>query len=70
MQGYLPLETFRKNSYLSGSRCTLQSYNREGDPENVPWLIKMGTQWSAKDLETFNVEIKNGQVFVDVLKSQ
>jgi hypothetical protein len=40
------------------------------DPENVPWLIQKGTQWSAKDLETFNVEIKNGQVFVDVVKSQ
>ncbi len=69
MQGYLP------DGKILGKTVTCPVHGSQYDVtsgkvlRNVSWLIKMGTGRSASDLRTFPVEVKDGQVFVDVPKS-
>ena len=66
MHGYLPA------GRLSGTTVTCPVHGAQYDlatgavQKNVPWMVRMATGRSAANLRTFRVEVKDGQVSVDV----
>ena len=67
MQGYLP------DGKLSGKTVICPVHGTQFDLttgkvlKNVSWIIKTATHRSATDLRTYTVEVKEGQIFVDVV---